>query len=85
MTKVMLAQCSILTWQSFIRTSYSLVVWTGRGYPGQAILAWRNPARTNQYLETLNWHCIWYKPRTTIFLLFISNSRDEHMWCTDFT
>jgi len=36
MTKVMLAQCSILAWQSFIRTSYSLVVWTSRGYPGQA-------------------------------------------------
>jgi len=24
MTKVMLARCSILAWQSFIRTSYSL-------------------------------------------------------------
>jgi len=50
MTKVMLAQCSILAWQSFIWTSYSLsfklagvvpdkplaVVHTGRDYPGQA-------------------------------------------------
>jgi len=43
------------------------VVQTGRDYPGQATLDWQNPARTNQLLETLNWHGIWYKPRTTTF------------------
>jgi len=81
MTKVMLAQCSILAWQSFIRTSYSLlfelagvipdkpfaVVHTGRDYLGQATSAWRNPARTNQFLEPLNWHGVWYEPRTAAF------------------
>ena len=30
------------------------VVHTGRDYLGQATLAWRNPARTNQFLETLS-------------------------------
>jgi len=64
----MLLRYSVLVWQSFIRTSHLLssklkgvvldkpfaVVHTGRDYLGQATLAWRNPARTNQFLETLN-------------------------------
>jgi len=80
-TKAMLVQYSVLPWQSFIRTSRLLsfklagvildkpfaVVHTGRDYPGQATLAWRNPARTNQFLETLNWHGVWCRPWTTIF------------------
>ena len=71
---------SVLVWQSFIRTSHLLssklagvvldkpfaVVHTGRDYLGQA-LAWWNPARTNQFLETLNWRGIWYRLRTTTF------------------
>ena len=64
----MLLRYSVLVWQSFIWTSHLLwpkpagvvlekpfaVVHACRDYLGQATLAWRNPARTNQFLETLN-------------------------------
>jgi len=65
MTKVMLAQCSILAWQSFIRASHSLSFELAGVILDKPLLAWWNPARTNQFLEPLNWHGIWYRPRIT--------------------
>ena len=64
----MLLRYSILAWQGFTRTSHLLssklagvmldkpfaVVHTGRDSFGQATLDWYNPAKTNQFLETLN-------------------------------
>jgi len=99
-TKAMLVQYSVLVWQSFIRTSHLLssklagvildkpfaVVHTGRDYPGQATLASRNPARTNQFLETLNWHVIWYRPRsTTCQFLITAGSVQIRMRDSDLT
>jgi len=54
MTKVMLAQCSILAWQSFIRASHSLSFELAGVILDKPLLAWWNPARTNQFLEPLN-------------------------------
>jgi len=78
LTWLMLAQCSILTWQSFIRTSYSLSFKLAEVISDTPLLAWRNPARTNQFIETPNWHGIWYRPRITTCQFLISDSRDAH-------
>jgi len=32
-----------------------------------SVLAWRNPARTHRFIETLNWHGVWWRPRTSTF------------------
>jgi len=67
-TQAMLVQYSVLAWQSFVRTGHLLLSklaglsWTSHLLSSilaeiisvQATLAWKNPARTNQFLETLN-------------------------------
>jgi len=78
MTKVMLAQVSILTWQSFIRTSHKLSSRLAEIIPDKRLLAWRNPVKTNQFLEILNWHAVWYKPWITTCQFLISDRRDAH-------
>jgi len=70
-----------LNWQGLSQTTHLLSSILAEIIPDKPLLAWRNPARTNQFLETLNWHGIWYRPRITTCPLLITAWSERNAQC----